>query len=194
VQRLVGDAFFNGMARAFMAVSLPSSPLIFAYGDDFPDFIASFAPAAALPYLADTARLEAQWTRAYHAADMLQLTVEAMAAVTPERLGIVALTPHPAAALVRSDYAIGTIWQAHQGGEIRAQTVTTKESVVITRPELEVRVHVIAEADAVFAGALLHGQSVSDAAAAAFEQHPAFDFGRAIVGLISLGVFACFAD
>ncbi|GAA2835893.1 putative DNA-binding protein [Aminobacter aminovorans] len=194
VQRLVGADFFNGMARAYIATALPDSPLMFAYGDSFPDFIAGFVPAAALHYLADTARLEAQWTRAYHAADMPPLAVEALAAFAPKLFGMTTLTPHPAAALVRSDYSIGTIWQAHQGGEVRVQTVMARESIVITRPDITVQVHVIAEADAVFSAALLRGQSIGEAAAEAFETDPAFDFGRAIVGLVSLGMFAGMAD
>jgi len=190
VQRLVGDDFFNGMARAFIATTLPSSPLMFAYGDGFPDFIAGFAPVAALPYLADTARLETFWTRAYHAADVVPLAVEALAALAPERLGGAILTPHPAAALVRSAYSIGTIWQAHQGDAVSVQTVMAPENVILTRPDIDVRVHVIASADAIFAAALLDGESIGEAAAAAFDHDAAFDFGRTIVGLISLGVFA----
>lgn len=188
--RLVGEVFFNGMARAFMAKVLPSSPLIFAYGDDFPDFIAGFAPASTLPYLADTARLEAQWTRAYHAADAAPIALEALAAITPERLGATRLQPHPAAAVVRSDYSIGTIWQAHQGTDVAAQTVMAPECVLITRPEIDVQVHVIAEADAIFARLLLSGESLDTAALAGFSKDSAFDFGRAIVGLLSLGAFA----
>lgn len=194
VRRLVGDDFFNGMARAFIATTLPESPLMFAYGDGFPDFIAGFGPAAALPYLADTARLEALWTRAYHAADIVPLDVEALARLAPERLDGATLIPHPAAALVRSKFSIGTIWQAHQGDEVRVQTVFEPESIVITRPDIEVAVHVIAEADAVFAAALLRGGSIGDAAAEAFDTDPAFDFGRAIAGLVSLGMFVGIAD
>ncbi|CAN7450775.1 HvfC/BufC family peptide modification chaperone [Aminobacter sp. LjRoot7] len=194
VQRLVGDDFFNGMARAFIATTLPDSPLMFDYGDSFPDFITGFTPAAALPYLADTARLEAQWTRAYHAADVIPLAVGALAAIAPERLGNTTLVPHPAAALVRSNYSIGTIWQAHQGDEVSVQTVMAPENIVITRPDIVVQVHVIAEADAAFATALLRGDRIGEAAAAAFDTNPAFDFGHAMVGLVSLGTFAGFAD
>lgn len=194
LRRLVGDDFFNGMARAFIATTLPDSPVMFAYGDSFPDFVAGFAPAAALPYLADTARLEAYWTRAYHAADIVPLDVAALARLAPERLGSATLIAHPAAALVRSKFSIGTIWQAHQGDEVRVQTVLEPESIVITRPDIEVAVHVIAEADAVFAAALLRGDSIGDAAAEAFDTDSAFDFGRAIVGLVALGMFAGVAD
>ncbi len=69
LSRIVGEEFFNAMARVFVIAHPPRSPLLMTYGDDFPDFIADFEPAAELPYLADVARLEAARTRAYHAAD-----------------------------------------------------------------------------------------------------------------------------
>lgn len=190
VRRLVGDDFFNGMARAFLKVSLPPSPLIFAYGDTFPDFIAGFAPAAALPYLADTARLEAIWTRAYHAGDATPLPAERLLAIAPEHLAQIRLVPHPAAALLQSDFAIGTIWQAHQAETVGALSVAEPESVLVTRPAFDVRVHVIPAADACFAVALFAGETLGEAASIAFGEDPAFDFGRALLGLASLGALS----
>ena len=40
-ERLVGDEFFAGMARAYVPVQAAASPLMIEYGDDFPDFIAA---------------------------------------------------------------------------------------------------------------------------------------------------------
>ena len=39
------------------------------YGEEFPDFLATFEPAAELPYLSDVARLDRFWTQAHVAAD-----------------------------------------------------------------------------------------------------------------------------
>jgi hypothetical protein len=189
VRRLVGDDFFSEMARAFLKVSLPPTPLIFAYGDAFPDFIAGFAPASALPYLADTARLEAIWTRAYHAADAPPLMAERLLAIAPEALTGIRLVRHPAAALMPSEFAIGTIWQAHQAEAVAALSVATAESVLVTRPAFDVRVHIVPAADARFAAALFAGETLGEAAAIAFAHDPAFDFGRALLGLTSLGAF-----
>src|SRR4051794_33123660 len=68
---LVGAEFFRGMARAFIEAHRPRLPLIAEYGDELPAFIEGFAAAASVPYLADVARLEALWSRAYHAADAM---------------------------------------------------------------------------------------------------------------------------
>src|SRR4051794_29552445 len=64
--QLVGEEFFRGMARAFIAASRPQSAVIAEYGDTLPDFIQNFEAAASVPYLADVARIEMFWTRAYH--------------------------------------------------------------------------------------------------------------------------------
>jgi len=68
VEKIVGEEFFAAMTRVFVKAQPPRSPLLATYGDDFPDFIATFEPARGLPYLADVARLEATRTRSYHAA------------------------------------------------------------------------------------------------------------------------------
>ncbi len=85
VRALVGEEFFTAMARVFVGQTKPSSPMLFQYGENFPDFIAEFPPAASLPYLSDVARLECAWTRAYHAADDPILTVDALADLQPPR-------------------------------------------------------------------------------------------------------------
>lgn len=186
-ERLVGTAFFRGMARAYAQGHKPASPLMFAYGDDFPDFIATFAPAASLAYLPDMARLEAALTDAYHAADAPPLAPTDLAAIPPQRLAAARLAPHPAARLIRSGHPIGTIWAAHRGDEVMPIRNWLPETVLVVRPELEVRVHVLPAHDAGFAAALIGGATLAEAAMTGDD--PAFDFGEALAGLVSLGAF-----
>ncbi|WP_338606729.1 DNA-binding domain-containing protein [Pelagibacterium nitratireducens] len=49
VRALVGEEFFTAMARVFVGQTKPSSPMLFQYGENFPDFIAEFPPAASFP-------------------------------------------------------------------------------------------------------------------------------------------------
>ena len=63
VRLLVGEEFFRAMAQIHVRAHRPRSPLMFEYGDELPDFIAGFPPAADVPYLADVARLEIAWSR-----------------------------------------------------------------------------------------------------------------------------------
>ena len=139
-ERLVGAEFFGGMARDYMRADLPASPLLFEYGDDFPDFIAAYEAAAGVPYLADVARLEIACTRAYHAEDAEAMTVAELSAIRPEDLAAKRLVGHPAAGLVRSDFPIGSIWSAHQHEVVEPPREWRAETVLVARPDMEVTV------------------------------------------------------
>ena len=189
-QRLVGADFFAGMARAYAADHNPASPMIMDYGDDFPDFIASFSPAGTLAYLPDVARIEVAWSRAYHAADSLALDVAQLAALPKEELSDMVIVPHPSSRLVRSDFPAGSIWSAHQSETIAPVSDWRAETVLVVRPAMLVEVHVLPLRDAAFAASLLDGTTLGAAAQIAFASNPRFDFGSALVGLIGLGAFS----
>lgn len=194
VRRLVGDDFFRGMARAFVAARLPGTPVMSEYGDALPAFIAAFEPAASVPYLADVARLEAAWTRAYHAADAEPLDVAALSRVGADALAGLRLLRHPAASLLRSDWPVGSIWAAHQSADVRPVGHARRETVLVVRPDAGVAVHILPAADAAFAAALIQGEPLGTAAARAADADGHFDFGVALVGLIGLGAFAAMPD
>jgi hypothetical protein len=188
--RLVGQEFFRGMAKGFIAGSRPRSPLLAEYGDDFPDFIEGFEAAATVPYLADIARLEAAWSNAYHAAEAAPVDLGALAGIGAEALATVRLMRHPAAALVGSAYPVGSIWAAHQGEVLEPVVRSGAESVLIVRPGAEVSVHVPPPCDVPFAAAVLDGAPLGEAAEAALAEDAGFDFGSALVGLVGLGAFS----
>ena len=187
VRRLVGEEFFTAMARVYVGAEKPNSPVLMHYGDTFPGFIAGFPPAAALPYLADVATLEARWSDAYNAADVAPIGPDALADVPPDRLGQAVLRRHPAAALVSSGHAIGSIWSAHQAEHVVPVNAGVPEAVLVVRPGVEVRLHILPQEDLAFARALLAGAPLGQAA----ELLPTdADAGVVLVGLISLGAFA----
>jgi hypothetical protein len=61
-RRIAGEEFFRAIARAFVRARKPRSPVMIAYGKDFPEFVA--AHAGVEPRLADVARLENAWVEA----------------------------------------------------------------------------------------------------------------------------------
>src|SRR5260370_12982563 len=111
VHRIVGTDFFRAMARAYVMVEPPRSPIMLDYGAGFPDFIRQFDPAAGLPYLADVARIERAWTEAYHTPEASPIDLAVLAAIPPERLPEIRLRLHPSIRLVWSQYPALTIWQ-----------------------------------------------------------------------------------
>ena len=102
VQRITGADFFRAMARFHIRETPPSSPLLFEYGRDFPDFIDRYEYAQSMPWLGDVARLERAWLDAYHAADCRCFGAEKLASVPPERLAELNFKPAPRNARSRS--------------------------------------------------------------------------------------------
>lgn len=186
VARLVGTDFFRGMARVYVGAHKPASPLLIHYGANFADFIAGFAPAATIPYLADVARLESFWLEAYHAADAVSLAIATLLALPPERLPGLRLVPHPATRLLISDFPVGSIWSAHRSDPVQPVGHARAETVLVVRPAADVGVTVLPAGDTGFIAALLAGQSVAEAAGQA---GPDTAPAQVLAGLIGLGAF-----
>lgn len=186
-QELVGEDFFRAMARLFADDAPPRSPVLAFYGADFPDFIANFAPAASLPYLADVARLEMARVHAFHAADAMVLPTEDIAAALaePDVLPELMLGLHPSLRLLRSDYAVVSLWAAHQGlADIASVDPTVPENALVLRPALEVEVMGVDAVAAEFMAQLLQGARLGDAAASAIALNPEFDLSGILTTLI----------
>jgi hypothetical protein len=190
VERVVGEAFFTAMARAYAGVHKPKSPVMMFYGEGFGDFIDGFPPAAGLPYLGDLARLEFAWTGSYHAADAEPLTLSAFAGIDDGALAAMVLKPHPAARLVSSPFAVGSIWLAQKSEQAGKIDAGAGEAVLVTRPGARVSVSVLPERDIAFAEAVFSGASLGEAAEIAMERDSAFDFGAALTGLCAPGAFS----
>ena len=73
IQRITGVGFFRAMARFHVRATLPTSPLLFEYGQGFPAFIETYEYAREMPWLADTARIERAWLDAYHAVSIFAM-------------------------------------------------------------------------------------------------------------------------
>lgn len=188
VATLVGEDFFRAMARDFARAHPPRSPIMALFGEDFPAFVAGFAPAAQLTYLADVARLEAARLAAYHAADAEALAADAFALVAPDRLAGLRVVFHPAARVLDFVHAAVSIWAAHQGqGDLAAVDPFEPEQALLTRPALEVETRRLAPGEAAMFAALSAGATLGDAAAKAFAARPDFDLTRALATLVASG-------
>ena len=116
VRRLVGEAFFGEAARRH-ALAVPStSGDLNAYGAMFAAFLADYAPARSLEYLADVARLEWALHECDQAAEAPRLDTAALARIANGSEGEVRLALHPAVRLVASAHPVLAIWEANQPG------------------------------------------------------------------------------
>jgi len=189
-QRITGRDFFRAMARFHVRSTPPTSPLLFEYGRDFPDFIERYEYAQQMPWLADVARIERAWLDAYHAADAEPLKAETLAGVAPERLADVVLTPHPSTRILRSRFPAVSIFAANRGdGPVGPIEATGPEDALVTRPHLEVIVRRLPPGGAIFLTHLVGGEPLGEAVAAALEENPQFDLPANIAGMIAAGAF-----
>lgn len=170
-QALVGRDFFRAMARARVLADPPRSRIVADYGDGFAEFIVGFAPAVDVPYLADIALLENLRRRAYHAADADPVAAAEFAALAdaPETLAATRVVLHPACSWLRSDHAVLTIWNAHQTiddpgrADLAAIDPARSETVLVTRPQLEVHVAALPDGGIEFLDALREGLALGAA-------------------------------
>ena len=189
-QRITGADFFRAMARFHLRASPPTSPLLFEYGYDFPDFIERYEYAQSMPWLADVARIERAWLDAYHAADAEPLKPQALASIPPEQLAVTVLTPHPTTQIVRSRFPAVSIFAANRSEDpVSPITETEPEDALVTRPGLEVTVRHLPSGGAAFLSCLIAGETLGMAAAAAFAEISQFDLSANIAGMIEAGAF-----
>lgn len=193
VQELVGIEFFRAMASVFVRQSPPRSRILAHYGEEFPDFVERFEPAASVPYLADMARLEMARVRAYHSADAAALAPEAvsLALASGDRIGELRLVCHPSVSVVSSRHAVVSLWAAHQdGSDLGSIDPDVPQDAIVLRAGLDVLVLRLPPGGAEFVEALLLGRSLADAGAAAGAATSAFDISKILVLLMSRGALS----
>ncbi len=112
VRKLVGEAFFERCACAFIADHPPAGACLNDYGDEFPAFLQRYASAADIDYLADVARVERAFNRALHAADEVPLDPAALGSLAPLDAASLRLVPHPSVSVLRLQFPADSIWRA----------------------------------------------------------------------------------
>lgn len=194
VGRLVGAAFFDRMARDYLRARPPRDPRLARLGGDFPAFVGAYAPAAGLPYLADVARLEVARTHAFHAAEAEPLRPEALLAIPEDRLGELRLTPHPSLRFVASAWPVAAIWEANRPDVAEPPPIDLGrggETVLVWRPDAEVRVRAVGSGVFAFLMALATDQPLATAWDGARAVDPAFQL---VPELQALFLARCFHE
>jgi len=190
VQALVGEEFFRAMARVFVQRSPPSSPILAHYGLGFAAFVRDFAPAQSVPYLADMARLEVARVQAYHAADADVISGDALSQAMSRADAVAQLRVawHPSVQLLRSRFAVVSLWAAHQGEfDLGHIDPLCAEDALVVRSALEVQVVLLDPGAAVFVQSLMQLQPLGEATAQTQLAYAAFDLSACLALLLRLG-------
>lgn len=164
VRTLVGDAWLQAAARAFVEDQPGDDPAMAAYGEGFPAWLAEFEPARALAYLAPIARLDRAWTEAHLAADSRPLTPDRAAALGFALAGRV-LRPRPDVRLFQFDWTAPSLWLAHrEPTEAELTWAPETEALLIHRPQDTVRHRRLAPREITFLRACARGRPLAVAA------------------------------
>ena len=188
---LVGREWFRAAAAMHVEQSPPPDGRLVSYGAAFPDFLAAFAPASELPYLADVARLDRLWTESFIADDAAVLDAATIASLAAESLGALMLQCHPALRSFTSPLPAVSIWLASRSGvAASAEMVWQPEHAIVTRVDHAVCVTPVDAAALRFIAAITLGVSLADAALATLAVYPHARIDLLLASLLQAGAFA----
>jgi uncharacterized protein len=195
VQALVGDEFFSALARAYGKAHPSGDGDLNRFGAQFAAFLDGFPHVADYPYFPDMARLEWALHRAHYTDDAAPLDAAALASLPPAQLDAARFVFHPACALIASDWAVVTLWQAHQPDtEVSLpQQLDVREHGVVVRPQWKAGVLPLGAAAYAALAALQQGETLGSALDTALELDAEFDFGAQLQQWLRLGIFTAIA-
>lgn len=185
LRRLLGPAFFRGLAREFLRAHPPESPLLMFYGTALPGWLERAEEVAAWPYLPDIARLELLLRRAHHAADAPVLDPAALS-LPPERLLTARMHLAPAVGLLTSPWPVWSIWRANTADGSPPPKMAAEE-VLVGRPGFDPVAVRLPPGGAGFVAALQDGSDLGTALEAA---PTGFDLGATLRALLAAGALA----
>jgi hypothetical protein len=194
VNRLVGVNFFSPMARAYWDTHPIDTRSLTLYGDAFPDFVATYNPAAELPYLIDVARHDRAWLESHFAADLPAFAPSRAAMMKPEDLPKLSPGLHVCVHVLESTWPAYEIWRSNRYDETptRMKIEQQADQSLFWRHRGEVHHRALSAAAFVFYTAMKNGASLEHAGGAALDRDNTFDtaeeFGFALAnGLIAGG-------
>jgi hypothetical protein len=189
VERLVGEAFFRAMARAYIVANPPGGPCLVEYGETFPGFIAQYDPARALGYLADVARLEWAINEVLHAPRGPAVSAAELAAVPADRGADIRLRLHPAVRVLESPWPVRRIHQAAAADDTQLVDADAgPDRVLVFRSHEDVAMAEVGPGGAAFYAALTVRTSLEAAAEAGLRADPAFDLAVTLQQALALSL------
>jgi hypothetical protein len=189
IERIVGTAFLDAAIRRYVPDHPSTRGDLNAYGHDFDAFLATFEPAAGLPYLADVARMEWLVQSVHGAADAPDQDLSLLFGSTPEQWGELHFTLDPAHAILKSPWPLAHIWEVNQPNYEGCFVVDFDEAqtVLIHRRPAGMAVEALVPGEAEFLSAL-SGDAPLETAVAHAASQPGFDLSATLQRFIGNGL------
>jgi hypothetical protein len=193
ISRLVGEAFFRQCARSYLREFPSPSGDLHDFGASFADFLSALPALQPHPYMADVARLEWAWHRAFHAPDARSaLRLAELAGVSEARWQRTRFVLHPAVQLLGSPYPVLRIWQVNQDGYEGEPEVLLDQGgqrVLIARCGLDLQLQELSAGEHALLRGFLDGQVLASACEWAAFVEPGFDLAACLTRFIQQGLF-----
>lgn len=187
LQNIVGPDFINEAARRYAELYPSLSGDLNLYGDQLGTFLATYPPAADLPWLPAVASMEWEIQRVYGAADAPAIDLSVFQTTPPEQWEHMVFHLDPAHALIDGEWPLARIWEVNQPayeGEMRVD-FDEAQCVLIHRRGYDMHVELVSPGQSIFLNRLSQGDSLGLAVAAAIETDEQFDFGVALQRFIA---------
>lgn len=176
IVKLTGAAWFDDAAAIYARQQPPQAGPLLLYGEKFPEFLTTYAPAQALPYLPAVARLDRLWSESHVAADAPVLGAGDLARLASheQALATLRLQSHPAARWLWDDALPAyTLWSRTRADEDPGRDLLWQgEGALLTRPADRVVWHPASRAACAFLDACAAGHPLPEALAHALQAEP----------------------
>lgn len=116
IKKLVGNDFFEHVAREYIHQHPSRSGNLHAFGNVFSEYLAGFPGTESLPYLPDVARFEWAYHQAFHAQEDAVLNIQKLSLLDEEANGRLKFQVSSSCCLFSSGYPVLKIWQMNQEG------------------------------------------------------------------------------
>lgn len=192
VAKVTGEAWLAAAGVRHAADQPPPKASLLDHGEDFPDWLEGFAPAADMPFLAGLARLDRAWVEAHLAPDAPPLEARAFEALSAEDFSRLGAVLHPSARPMAFDDGLADLWLAlrEEAAPDALELDGTPSAILILRPALSVETLSLTPGGFAFLAACRNGASLAACAEAALVAEPGLELAGLFATLISAGAFA----
>lgn len=163
-RRLVGEACFEGLADRFGIECGGRSGNLQDYGAGFADFVAARGELAALPWLADVARLEWLRQQCFLATDEIAADATQLARQLGAAREVAGLRPRADVRALASSVPVLDLWRFAEDPEhVEADPQGAAQGVLLWRENAAVAMCAVSPAQARLAAALVAGEPLAAA-------------------------------
>ncbi len=190
----MGSEQFRSLAWTYQRAWPSPAGNLFHVGARLPGYLADHLRGTEDEYLSDVARLEWCVQEALVAADSSSvLDLTGLAAVPPDSQGELRFVLHPSVGLLRTEYGVFALWEAHQARQPVAPALQVTECLLVRRLADGVQLQRLLPLDMLWLEALGDGDTLAEGTAKlpAAEQE---QLGALLVRWVAAGVITDFAS